>query len=1124
MKKLMMVLLFAAAVLQAVEVTPEQAQTAVSNWIRLGPRRMDSEFQSRNAENIKTVRGKTGRAVYHAVNLEGGGFVVTSGDTRLPPIIAFSDKGRYGDGETGPFHALLQKSLSHAVSVLERSDHGAAVLSDSVKNGANAYAAAIAEWNALLPSEEADAGRLLSNAGGSRKNSLSDVRVDKLIKTEWGQGGIAIYNWNEAKEGWDEVYYPSFDYYTPTNYPCGCVATVGAQIMNYWRMPQGSIAQFSNTCIVDDKEVTRTSVAGAFDWDNMYLAWAESDPIPSLEQRQAVGMLTYNIAVAVGMKWGDWYGSSSPTLLIQALKDRFGYKSGTFIWHDIDAFNKPGADTPDDLDQRLADFNNALYASLDAQMPVVMSIDGDDGGHAIIADGYGYTSGKRYTHLNFGWYGSDDAWYYLVDELLLVRDDKESYSVFEGVGCNIHPSVAGDVVSGRVLDASGSSVSGVTVKLYDASNNLKASVISNAKGIYSFRITEAGDYTVQTSSESSDETPSKAVSIPSLSREGSFSTDKSHDWAGWTGNKWGVDLQFTAVIPETPPDPETPDPESSSTFTVTFDASEGSVSQSSRSVAGGSAVGDLPTATRSGYVFVGWFTAASGGTKIDATTKVTANVTYYAQWTAEGEKPSQDGNDVEWSYRAVGDNIEIFKKSLEAAVNPKPTGELAIPSQIDGKTVTSLGSYAFYKCDALTSVTIPDTVTKLGWGTFMDCTKLNSVQIPGSVTSIDGKAFDGTALETVLVAKGDTEKVRKLLADSGYDVSNVNFVESMASWTVTFDANGGSATEKTRSVASGAAVGDLPTATRSGYVFDGWFTAASAGTQVSASTKVTANVTWYAHWSSMPTPEPTPCYTVLSASDIVAPYSAPKMVTLKGTVYDGCNPVGIVDLKLGKVNARKGTSKVSGALTDLFGKKHIISAYNLAGVDGKTPKAVSLEVKDYGTMTVTIGGTQFAGSLGKYHVQSDAVGGDLGRNSVSVDVWIDDITMFNGEVLWPLLPDADGVRGSGSGKWAFEKATSVKFAKVKDPAAMRYPEYFHSESGKGLVVGAGNNLSGMKLTYTPKKGTFKGSFKVYALEGEDKATKLKKYTVNVTGVVVNGVGYGMATCKRPAAQWQVVVK
>ena len=89
------------------------------------------------------------------------------------------------------------------------------------------------------------------------------------------------------------------------------------------------------------------------------------------------------------------------------------------------------------------------------------------------------------------------------------------------------------------------------------------------------------------------------------------------------------------------------------------------------------------------------------------------------------------------------------------------------------------------------------------------------------------------------------------------------------------------------------------------------------------------------------------------------------------------------------------------------------------------------------------------------------------------------------------------------------------------------PERYDAESGKGLLVdtsGDKTNLSAMKLTYTPKKGTFKGSFKVYALEGTGKATKLKKYTVSVTGVVVGGAGYGTATSKNPAASWSVSVK
>lgn len=75
-----------------------------------------------------------------------------------------------------------------------------------------------------------------------------------------------------------------------------------------------------------------------------------------------------------------------------------------------------------------------------------------------------------------------------------------------------------------------------------------------------------------------------------------------------------------------------------------------------------------------------------------------------------------------------------------------------------------------------------------------------------------------------------------------------NYIDEVEEYTATFNANGGSVSPTTRIVANGAVVGTLPIATRDGYTFVGWFTSASGGTQVSTSTKVTANVTYYAHW------------------------------------------------------------------------------------------------------------------------------------------------------------------------------------------------------------------------------------------------------------------------------------
>ncbi|MDR0819058.1 MAG: InlB B-repeat-containing protein, partial [Oscillospiraceae bacterium] len=66
--------------------------------------------------------------------------------------------------------------------------------------------------------------------------------------------------------------------------------------------------------------------------------------------------------------------------------------------------------------------------------------------------------------------------------------------------------------------------------------------------------------------------------------------------------------------------------------TVTFDGNGGTPSFPSKTGAVGAAIGSLPTATRTGYTLSGWYTASTGGTKIETTTPVPGNVTYYAQW------------------------------------------------------------------------------------------------------------------------------------------------------------------------------------------------------------------------------------------------------------------------------------------------------------------------------------------------------------------------------------------------------------------------------------------------------------------------------------------------------------
>ena len=76
-------------------------------------------------------------------------------------------------------------------------------------------------------------------------------------------------------------------------------------------------------------------------------------------------------------------------------------------------------------------------------------------------------------------------------------------------------------------------------------------------------------------------------------------------------------------------------------------------------------------------------------------------------------------------------------------------------------------------------------------------------------------------------------------------------------YTVTFDANGGKVSPETATTVNGK-VENLPTPTRDGYTFDGWFTSAEGGTAVTPETVFTADTTIFAHWTKESVVPPTP--------------------------------------------------------------------------------------------------------------------------------------------------------------------------------------------------------------------------------------------------------------------------
>ncbi len=72
-----------------------------------------------------------------------------------------------------------------------------------------------------------------------------------------------------------------------------------------------------------------------------------------------------------------------------------------------------------------------------------------------------------------------------------------------------------------------------------------------------------------------------------------------------------------------------------------------------------------------------------------------------------------------------------------------------------GNAVTSINNYTFYCCN-LRSITIPESVTNIGQSAFGSCFNLTAITIPDSVTSIGDSAFDSCGLESITIGKGVT--------------------------------------------------------------------------------------------------------------------------------------------------------------------------------------------------------------------------------------------------------------------------------------------------------------------------------------------------------------------------------
>ena len=96
--------------------------------------------------------------------------------------------------------------------------------------------------------------------------------------------------------------------------------------------------------------------------------------------------------------------------------------------------------------------------------------------------------------------------------------------------------------------------------------------------------------------------------------------------------------------------------------------------------------------------------------------------------------PNEDGIDIEYMVKTDESTVQVGTSTVrDVAVDPSVVS-VKIPGTVQHNGVTyevvELGSYSFFGCESLTSVTIPDSVTVLSFNAFDGCTSLSSITIP----------------------------------------------------------------------------------------------------------------------------------------------------------------------------------------------------------------------------------------------------------------------------------------------------------------------------------------------------------------------------------------------------------
>ncbi|MBR2239647.1 MAG: C10 family peptidase [Prevotella sp.] len=346
--RIILILLCVSLAVFSAGITPQQALETARDFMQ--QRKGITTKMRRAPLNIQMQQAETGLQVLYAFNVEGGGFVIASGDDRTLPVLGYSLTGSI-DTDNMP---------------------------DNMRSWLQGYADDIAHlsksYNASTPS------------GGWGASQLAPV--PPMLKTTWYQEepyNLMAPVYDGEKYDWEGK-----------RSVTGCVATAMAQVMYYHQWPQEATTTIPSYTFNYREEETCTLPelpATTFKWDQMLPNYTEENP-GTEEQRMAVAELMRYCGQATKMDYTPDGAGTQHEFIANALRRYFGYSQGIYCanW----------------AEYTIAGWRELIWSELDHKRPVLFAGQSSGGGHEFVIDGY---DGNDMFHVNWGWGGKNDGYF-----------------------------------------------------------------------------------------------------------------------------------------------------------------------------------------------------------------------------------------------------------------------------------------------------------------------------------------------------------------------------------------------------------------------------------------------------------------------------------------------------------------------------------------------------------------------------------------------------------------------------------------------------------------------------------------------------------------------------------------